>query len=168
MQLNPGDIFVVKSKSKIAKAILAIEHVMSEDHEAEYTHAGIILGDNGDTFESLRHIDHYNMDLNKGCHIFIARHNLMAQEIFNTCMSSVIKYDGQNYPWWRLGLFFGGLADDLYRIDRPVCSELVALFLKGGGLRLEHSWGVSPDNLADEWHSKSLTYTTVFEGVWGE
>lgn len=168
MELKPGDVFVVKTKSKIANAILAIEHILSEDHEAEYTHGGIILDGEGNTFESLRHINHYNLDLYKDCHIFIARHLKMDEECFNQSLSSIIKYDGQNYPWWRLLLFLGGMADDLYRIDRPVCSELVALFLKGSGLRPEHSWGVSPDNLADEWHSKSLTYTTVFEGVWGE
>jgi hypothetical protein len=165
IDLRPGDMFVVRTKSWIANGIIAVEHIYSQDHEAEFNHAGIILDEKGNTFESLGNIDHYNLDLYKGCPIFIARHTDMTTETFNLGMASIIKYDGKKYPWWRLGLFLAGWAEHLYRIDRPVCSELVALFLKPSGLRPDHSWGVSPDNLADEW-AVGDKFVNLYDEVW--
>lgn len=164
IELRPGDCFVVRTESWIANAIIAVEHIISPDHEAEFNHAGIILDVDGNTFESLKNIDHYNIKEYIGCPIFIARHIDMTDKKFQEGYASVLKYDGQKYPWWRLMLFLTGWADDLYRIDRPVCSELAALFLKGAGLR-EHTWGTSPDNLADEW-AVGYQYVNLFEGIW--
>lgn len=159
IELQPGDGFVVRTKSKIATPIIIMQHLISPDHEAVYNHAGIILNSEGDTFESLGKIDHYNLSQYKGCQILIARQNIMTAEKFMEGYLRVLKYDGLKYPWWRLALFCFGLADDLHSIDRPVCSELYDLFEGGPG------WGVSPDNLADTWH-RGMYHTTKLEGVW--
>jgi hypothetical protein len=164
MILQPGDQFAVRTGGFIADAIIAVEHIYSEDHEACKNHAGIILDEKGNTFEALQKIGMYNLSAYKGCEIIIARHINMTDERFQAGLKAVAKYEGRAYPWWRLGLYLFGFADNLHRIDRPVCSELNGKFEMGASLR-QHCWGLTPDNLVDEWRS-STYYQIIYEGVW--
>lgn len=164
MILQPGDQFGAKTAGFVPDAIITIEHIYSPDHEADKSHVGVLVDEKGKTFEARWKIGHYNLADYKGCEIVIARHIFMNDERFAAGYRAILKYDGKRYPWWRLGLHLFGLADNLHRIDRPVCSEANGKFEVGAGLR-QDCWGLTPDNLCDEWHS-SKYYQVIFEGTW--
>ena len=74
------------------------------------------------------------------------------------------EYEGHAYPGQRLILAMFNMARYLYADwSTPLCSELVAKFLAGAGLRNDW-WGVSPDDLTKEWQSSKL-YNIVFNGI---
>jgi hypothetical protein len=162
-KLQQGDCFVVKTDGWVSAPIRFIEKWQSLDGEATYNHAGIIVSDTGQTFESLEKIDHYKLDDYKGCQILIFRRIEMTQGLFWPAYKSVLKYDGKVYPAWRMPLFILRIAK-WFRWTFPVCSELVMMFECGCGLRKKWA-GYSPDNIADEVRISKF-YQIKFEGVW--
>ena len=164
MKLKAGDVFVVRGKTNLSYLIRVFGKFWSTDGECTYNHAGIIVTPSGTTFESLNRIECANIEQYKGCNILIVRHKKMNRILFSKGFSEVYHLSGTIYPWWRLGLHLFHLARFFNRSGIPVCSELVGMFENACGLR-KTFWGLSPDNLADEWRI-SKHYDIVFEGVW--
>jgi hypothetical protein len=164
MKLQAGDCFVVRGDTSLSYLIRVFGNFWSSDGECSFNHAGIILDEEGNTFESLNRIDHYNLEQYKGKQIMIVRHNKMNFDLFCKGLASIIHLDGVRYPWWRLAVHLVHLARFFNRSGIPVCSELVGMFENGAGLR-KVFWGLTPDNLADEWRI-SKHYNTIYEGVW--
>jgi hypothetical protein len=164
MKLTPGDCFVVRGKTNLSYLIRVFGKFWSTDGECTYNHAGIIVDSLGKTFESLKRIGYADIDQYKGCNILIVRHKKMTPQKVQKGLNVVEKLNGTIYPWWRLGLHLFHLARFFNRSGIPVCSELVGMFENACGLR-ETYWGLSPDNLADEWKI-SKYYKIVYDGVW--
>lgn len=150
MDLQPGDYFVVSTKSLLARLIIAVETFWSKDGNAQYNHAGIVLDKDGNTFESLRHINHYHISQYRGCRVLIVRYKEMTPERFERGMKECLKYDGMNYPWWRFPLHLLGIARH-FHFTFPVCSELVGVHKFHAGVANCDGWGWTPDDLADNW-----------------
>jgi len=159
---QPGDYFVVHPRGFLAEFIQFIQHLYSKDHESQYTHAGIIIDSDGATFEALgrtkrNHIDHYT-----GRPIMIVRDKLMTPRDFEISFAEISKMEGWIYPFFRLFLHLFGLARYIHW-EFAVCSELVAKFQWTLGWRCRW-WGVTPDNLADEWYECPARYEILKEG----
>lgn len=159
--LKKGDVFAVKTNSWLAGVINFCQRVWSWDSESKYNHAGIIIGENGETFESLGKIGRYDLSQYEGQCIIIARHKDMDEQKFNHGFLKVKDLDGAIYPVLRLLLHFMRLAKYVHW-KYPVCSELVGKFLNSAGLWRKW-WGVTPDILADVW-AISKYYDVVYEG----
>jgi hypothetical protein len=164
MILQAGDEFVVKGNANISYLIRIAGRFWATDGECTYTHAGIITDEKGNTFESLSRIDHYNLEQYRGCQILIVRHKEMTRNKDFDGWKAIKHLDGKVYPYWRLGLHLLHLARFLNRSGIPVCSELVGMFENGAGLR-KIFWGLTPDNLADEWKI-SKYYDIIYEGIY--
>jgi hypothetical protein len=164
MKLKAGDVFVVRGDTSISYLIRMFGKFWSSDGECSYNHAGIILDSDGTTFESLNKIASYHISQYIGKQILIVRHKKMTKAKYCQGWNAVSHLAGTIYPWWRLFLHAIHLARYLKRSGIPVCSELVGMFENGAGLR-EVYWGLTPDNLADEWRI-SKHHSVIFEGVW--
>lgn len=163
LQVEPGDVFVVKGKGNISYAIRTVGWFWSSDAECSYNHAGIVIDSKGTTFESLNRISKANLKDYIGCEILIARHIDMNEERFRKGWLAIKKFDGVIYPWWRLGLHLLHIARFFHPSGIPVCSELSGMFEAYAGLRKVY-WGLTPDNLADEYRI-SKYYLVKFQGV---
>lgn len=164
IELQPGDMAVVKTNSFIAGAINTAQRWLSRDGKAEYNHAFLIIDSHGNTYESLKKIGHCSLSKYSGCPVMIVRHKKMDIDAFGAGYMHILKYDGKIYPFWRLPLHFLRLAQYIHW-SYPVCSELVGLFLNKAGLFGSTGWGWSPDDLADLWH-ESKHYDIVYQGVY--
>jgi hypothetical protein len=162
MNLEPGMVFAVCSDSWLASAINWCQKVKATDNESEYNHAGLITSRTGTTFEALSKIGYGRLSGYKDCHIIIAKHRAMTDDLFNQGFKPIKTLDGSLYPAPRLALHLLGLAKFVHW-KYPVCSELVAKFEFEAGLR-KNWWGINPDNLADEWKI-SKYYDVIYEGV---
>lgn len=162
IKLQRGDCFCVRTDGWVSAPIRWVEKWKSLDCEATYNHAGIIVSDTGETFESLSKIDHYSLHDYAGKKILIFRHIQMTDKLFGKGYQQILKYDGKIYPAWRMPLFILGIAK-WFRLTFPVCSELTMLFEVSCGLRKKWA-GYSPDNISDEVHI-SKHYEIKFEGI---
>lgn len=165
VELKPGDEFVVRGKTNLSYLIRVAGTFWSTDGECTYNHAGILVNYVGVTFESQRRITYGNLNQYIGCNIMIVRHKDMTKELYDKGFATISDLNGTIYPWWRLGLHLLHLARFFNKSGIPVCSELAGMFEHGCGLR-KVFWGLTPDNLADEWRI-SRYYDIVYEGVWG-
>jgi len=163
MTLQPGMVFVVKTGRVVSNIINFCQKVKAVDNKSFYTHAGIIVGSYGKTFEALAKVGYGHIDHHKGCPILIVKHNGMTEELFKTAFDELKYLDGSMYPVPRLFLHLLGLAKFIHW-KYPVCSELVAKLEHEAGLR-RNWWGINPDNLADEWLI-SKHYTIIYQGKW--
>jgi hypothetical protein len=163
--LKPGDLFVVNTNSSIlSRAINIAQKFWSVDNESTYNHAGIIITQSGDTFESLWKVGRYHLSQYDGCKILIVRHNMLTAQGFQNGWDKVKNWEGCLYPVPRLLLHLLHLAKYI-RWKYPVCSELAARFLNGAGLK-KYWWGITPDNLGDEWRISryyDILYDDVFD-----
>ena len=156
MNLLPGDIFLTNQGGFMSKAIVRVNRFWTLDGEAKYSHAGIIIGHDGETFESRWHMGRYDMSDFDGIPTLIARHQLMNPNRFERGMNQILRYEGRTYPWWRIPLFLiPPLAQHLSTGRYLVCSGTVSKFLWGAGL-LESYKGWTPDNLDDMTHHWKL------------
>jgi hypothetical protein len=163
-RLKAGDIFVSQNPMMLGIIINAVQKFWSADNQSEYSHAGIIINPNGETFESLYTIRRSHIDKYTGKKVMIARHTAMTDQLFTHGFSQIIKHDGQIYPYHRLPLFLVPfLAKYISTGLFPVCSELVCKFLVKCGLR-ENWSGVNPDHIADM--MKGRVWMVVFAGLW--
>jgi hypothetical protein len=162
LKLQKGDGFVVKTAGWISAPIRWVEKWKSLDSEATYNHAGIIVSETGETFESLERIDHYKLSNYKGCQVLIFRRVEMSNDLYQKGWEGIKTYDGKIYPAWRFVLFLLSIAKWLH-FTYPVCSELLFMFECKCGLRVKWA-GYSPDNIADE-VKISKFYLIKFEGV---
>jgi len=173
-KLKPGDLFLTREVNPdfVSKGILWFTKLGSIDYNAYYSHAGIIIDEAGNTFESTwPKIGSYNLWQKKGHEILIARHKLMTSERFERGLAKVKEDEGKIYPVWRFAAYITR-TEKIIHWSVPVCAELVAKFLHYSieGSELDfvrtnstfknrktgketkdwiHYWGVTPDNLFD-------------------
>jgi hypothetical protein len=166
-KLQAGDVFCTSNPQSLGKAIRFIESTRSADEKAEYSHAGIIIDANGKTLEAIWHIESQMLwDAYKGEKVLIARWSGMTPEAFQKGYDVVKSEIGMTYPYYRLLLSLFGLARIIH-FKGTVCSELAQRFLINAGvitLSGQNYWGVTPDDLADEWKI-SKYFSIVFEGI---
>lgn len=167
IELKSGDVFATNLSGPLGKLIKVGERVYSEDSEASYSHAGIILDWDGTTFEALWTVKRQNIwSAYQGTPIIIARYTDMDLPSFNRGFNCVKQQEGQIYPVGRLLLHILNLAK-LHLPNRMVCSELVACFLIMAGAKTlggKNPYGISPDELVDEWRI-SKYFDIVYEGT---
>lgn len=164
-ELRPGDYFCVQTGSWVAKPILWFQKLKALDDESTYNHAGIVVKEDGKTFESLAKIAHYDINGYAGHRILVARHCAMTPEKFEAGYDAVRKFDGTVYPAWRLFWHAIGMAKLVHVVRIPVCSELVVEHCHAAGLCNHGGFGWSPDALADKFRD-SKRYEVIYEGVW--
>ena len=166
VDLQPGDFFVVRSKSRLARLISWFEQ-SDPGADFRYTHAGIITSESGDLFEAVLTVRHGNLDRDyKDCPILIGRYNGMTPEKFRRAYAKVLRHDGQWYPWWRLPL--QALHLDRYLpSDHLMCSELATeqADYATGMPEFKNFYGWTPAILAtafEHWRE----FKIVYKGVW--
>jgi hypothetical protein len=168
IQLQPGDCFVVKTDSKLAGLVNWGQALWSHDNRAEFNHAGIVVKEDGTTFESLSRIGHYYLGRYAGSRILVVRYGEMIPERFWFGYGQVKRYDGKLYPFWRLPLHLVNVAKFIHW-THPVCSELVGRFLNAAGITPNTGWGTTPDDWADLWRemirNDARKLTVVCDGV---
>jgi hypothetical protein len=149
----------------LGRIIMAIERINSVDNNADYSHAGIIMGPTATTFEALwtnRRNGLFNSYAGKK--VLIGRNLLMTKERYDAGWKRVEGFEGRWYAFHRLPLNLIPPLAKLFAFGHcAVCSELAAMFLVGAGL-LDYWKGVNPDHITDmiqhfrEWE-------VVYEGI---
>ncbi len=166
--LAPGDVFSTKNPQGLGRAICIAEAAKSQDGTAEYGHSGIIQDPAGKTFEAVWKIAEQNLfEAYKGQKVVIARWQGMTPEAFKKGIDSVYPLLGRSYPYHRLLLHALGLGRFVHYLHTPVCSELTAQFLIAAGaitLAGQNFWGITPDNLVDEWRI-SKYFDIIYEEI---
>jgi len=181
-ELKPGDLFCTKNPMWLGKAIAWFEKLKSKDNQAEYSHAGIIIGVPAITFEAVW--TNKKQDLLKayrGQKVLIGRHANMNMSSFQRGWNGVKKYEGKYYAGWRLLLHALPFTSKIGTGNFAVCSELVMKFLSKSLVMLNESnkddvakairtgeslyWkGWNPDDVADMIRDHKGWYK-VFEGT---
>ncbi len=181
MLIKSGDYFCVSAPDDaeflskfLAHGIRLFTAMGSKDDEAKYSHAGIILDEEGNTFEALTTYKVGNLNNYVGSPIIIGRHFDMTDEIANASSEKImVKFAGKMYPFIRLGLFLIPLAAKFLHFAKPVCSELCFLHMKHSNLRrnihgdeiIDFYWSITPDYMAD-FMKNSNVFNIVYEGIW--
>lgn len=165
IKLHPGDIFCSANPMWLGKAIMFVTKIHASDNKAEYSHSGIILDDQGTTFEALWTNRKQNLfEAYKGKKVLIGRHKDMTPERALAGWARVKHHEGQAYAGHRLFLFFIPFLAKYLNLGLGVCSELTAKFIVGSGIYPEFYWkGKNPDHIADmivKWKDWEI----VFEG----
>ena len=156
MKLLPGDIFCTRNPMSLGRAIVVVQKFWSSDNQARYSHAGIIIGRPGITFEALW--TNKKQDLFKayaGEEVLIGWHDDMTLERFKAGWDRIKGSEGNIYPLWRIVFHvIPPLAKYLCSGNFKVCSERTGEFIDGTGIYPDgYFWkGKTPDNLADMIH----------------
>lgn len=162
--LQPGDIFLTSNDTALQKSVNWIQRFWSKDDKSRYGHAGIIISETGDTFESQWKVMSKNIWRDySNSKFLIARHSWMTPEKFNNAFDQIYReHNGQYYPVYRI-LFY--LYPPLTKLSagRLVCSELVAKFLYLCDM-MPFFNGCNPDYLHDHimWGIKEGPWRIVF------
>lgn len=165
MKLKHGDIFCVNNGGFFSRAICRVTALQSLDGRAKYSHAGIITSSVGTTFEAKRTIQRGDLKKYGNKPILIGRHQRMSIGRMALHYPNLLReFEGDRYPWWRIGLHLCGMARWIGNGDHLVCSELVARFLCDCKL-VETYKGWTPDNLADMIHNWRM-WEVVYEGIY--
>ena len=171
IELKKGDIFLTTNNKWLGKSIRKAQKIIDSSDPIEFSHGGIVLDENGEIFESVAKISKNNINKYIGEKILIARHQEMTDFKFERGLAAIEKYEGKIYPFWRLPLFFVGLADNLYFLDWPVCTELCHIFCLGAGIKTgikkhgkNHWAGTSPDMFEDAIQSRNDLWTVIYKG----
>jgi hypothetical protein len=149
--IKPGDIFCSRNPMALGRAINAVQKIQSEDDESQYSHAGIIVNEYGDTFESLWTIRFAHLSAYEGQKVLIGRLKDVSPEAINAALAHVLRHNGKIYPAWRLVFhLFPLMAKYVSSGEFPVCSELAMEFVKIAGIGHIGRWqGKNPDHVAD-------------------
>src|SRR3989337_1606547 len=132
IELKSGDLFAARSQMLLGRAINAVQQFYSNDNKSEYSHTGIIVNNQGYTFEANWRVDsQVFLKAYKGGKVLIARYSNMDITRFNKGYEYVYKKHYKHiYPFWRLFFFLvPPVAKYVHFLEKPVCSELVAEFL---------------------------------------
>jgi hypothetical protein len=165
LELRPGDTFAVDCKSFMDILINFFQKFFSADNKSEYGHCGVITDTDGDTIESNKTINRYNIWKEYiGKKVLIVRADKMDEARFKTGIKSVEGMIGKIYPLHRFVFFILHIAKYVSVKNWLVCSELVAKFLCYAEIRHCQYPGTDVDTLVDEWRNYR-GYTIIFEGV---
>lgn len=174
-KLQPGDVFGTRNPMALGRMINFIQKLWSKDSASKYSHSGIIIDEDGATFESLWTLNTGNLfKAYTGKEIIVARpiskydkaKLLTRKEKYTAVKKIIVEHKGQWYPYWRLTLQLIPPLAKIVWFNRPVCSELVAKYLWYIKAR-HHQWaGTNPDTLADEWRIWK-NFEVIFEGKLG-
>lgn len=162
IKYEAGMLFCTNNPSAVlGRMINAVQKFHSPDNESTYTHAGIIISDQGHTFESLWKIRRNHIREYAGSKLIIGRHVKMNLTLFSKGWVVVRQHDGQMYPFWRLPLhLYRPLAKYISTGNFPVCSELACKFMVSCGL-MDYWKGRNPDDVADmirKWKDYEIIY----------
>lgn len=150
LKLRKGMDFFTYPDSAIGELIRLgecnIEHAV-----AQFCHAGIIVDQNGATFEALpKGIIKSNIWKYTDQPILIVD-PLCPQYALDCAVDLTMdKWDGVDYPWWRPAAMFVKYLRDRNLIGIPVCSEVVAYKNQKAMVRPQRWQGAMPDTLAKE------------------
>ena len=161
MKLEPGDVFFQTSGNILDIIINFFQSLWSGDNRSIFSHCGIILYHDGETFETTGWRTGFgNLSTRQGNKTIVAiyRHREMRELAFDFSA----RLAGRIYPYWRLPIFALGLGRLIHGTNM-VCSELVAEFLKRTGVRSKSPWGVSVDRLHDELQADN-NWKLVYQG----
>jgi len=186
-ELEPGDIFCSRNPMMLGRAICWFEKLRSSDNQAEYSHAGVIIGRGGITFEALWTNRKQNLfKAYSGTKVLIGRHEHMTSKRAEAGWEGVKKYEGQVYAFWRLLLHAIPFCSKIGTGWFAVCSEIAAKYISKSGIMVagrvmsdplvqafiktgeSFYWkGRTPDNLADMMNGVEAVkgWSVVFEGV---
>ena len=164
IKLQPGDIVCTTNPMWLGRAINFMQRMRAKDNESTYSHALIILDEDGTYFEAnwTNKRGNFFDDYAKK-QVLIGRHDKMDSARFEQGWDAIKDQEGKVYAGHRLLFFaiFPPLAKWL-SVGIGVCSELCMKFLWGAGLA--SSWkGWNPDDVADMIHRYRSWYV-VFEG----
>ena len=165
LKLKAGDCFLVHSHDWLAKAIDAVEAFWDFGNRRLYSHAGIIVQDNGLTIEALqpRVTSRFFPVEYRDHQVMVVRYTKLTEQQLEVGLGAAYSHYRELYPYWRLPLELLRIGKFIHW-DSVVCSELVAQFLHYIGAR-EYLWfGVDPEDLEDEFrHWRD--YEIIFEGM---
>jgi len=164
IKLAPGDIFCTRNPMLLGRVINVIQRFWSKDNQSEYSHSGIILDKDGETFEALWTNKRQNLfTAYAGRQVLIGRHVNMNFATFAKGWNGIKKHEGRWYAGHRLLFFLIPPLAKYLNFGLGVCSELTAKFLFRSGL-WKHWKGLCPDDMADRIHYwRDLE--VVFEGI---
>ena len=164
MDLKPGDLFLTASSGFLYRIIMAIQRFWSQDDQAQYSHAGIVLNQNGDIFEATgKGITEGSFYDHAGKPVLIARHSDMDLALFQHAFEKIYKLRGNPYPVHRLFFHLFPPIAKYWGVGMAVCSELVAEFLYFADI-LDYWMGVNPEELEEIFrHWKD--FEIVYEGI---
>ncbi|MGA3114850.1 MAG: hypothetical protein ABSF90_10520 [Syntrophobacteraceae bacterium] len=167
--LMPGDLFVAECGSLLGRTISGVEKWKDAEGDPQWSHAGIIVSEAGETFEALWTIRNGDMSAYAGLRVMIARYKKMDRQRFRDAYKAVAKaHRNEIYPLWRLPLFFLGLARFVHW--GVVCSELQAEFnhcacREDGIFEFDNWHGYDPAMLADI-YERWGDFEVIYKGVW--
>ncbi|MGA2227938.1 MAG: hypothetical protein ABSH41_26180 [Syntrophobacteraceae bacterium] len=164
MICKPGDVFVVRSGDLFSRAICAVER-RDPGGDSTWSHAGVIVGPNGKTIESLWTVRYGNINDYAGCPLLVGRYKHMDDERFKTGMAQILPHLGETYPAYRIPLMLLGLGRFVHWY-KLVCSELAVSFLDGACFRdrfseFEDPFGWTPADVAkvlERWEGFEVVY----------
>jgi hypothetical protein len=164
VDLKPGDLFVVQSRSKLGMLIQEVEDHLFND-PGIYNHGAFITNVDGTILESKITYRYGNISHYIGRKILIVRHNDMTPECFEKGYVEMKKYLGSLYPVWRLPLFIMGV-EKYFNHGSGVCSEMTGLFMQNCGFK-NIVYGISPDDLAELWKKdvSAGKMQIIYEGI---
>lgn len=182
-ELHPGDIFCTKNPMMLGRLIRWFEKLRSSDNQAEYSHAGVIIGRPAITFEALwtNHKQNF-FKAYAGTKVLIGRNKNMTDAMAVKGCQAIEKYEGKWYAGWRLLLHALPFCSKIGTGNFAVCSEMVGKFISKSGVQIAGKpisdpavqaylktgesfyWqGRTPDDIADMIR-EFKNWSTVFEG----
>jgi len=164
LEYQPGDVFLVKSDNVFSMMVNSIQKWWSYDDKSIYTHAGIVLDKEGNTFEALfwgTAKYHISRHIGKPC--MYVRHEFMNPMTFEKAFERIKYHDGLMYPVHRLFLHLLPPLAKSIGGKMAVCSELVGQFLYNA--ELLHYWkGINPDHLEEIFRYWKY-YNIIYEDI---
>lgn len=165
-KIQPGDGFLTRYPGPLKYAINLIQYLRSRDGKASYTHAGMVISENGTTYEARIKTKEYKLDHYIGTKVLIYRHVCMNNNTFYKFYKQ-LKKESYNkiYPFYRMIFHLSPGLSKWAPFGRGVCSERNA---KHHYLcEFMSYWkGVTPDDLhdmvCDPWADQ---WEIIFEGV---
>ncbi len=163
--LRKGDIFFISQPSVLGNVINWFQRLLSSDNIARYNHSGIIIDDEGTTFEALWRAESHNFyERYEGKQVLIARMDVPSKKLYAAVDRVVSEALGEFYPIHRFIYLIAPPLAKYTGTNRSVCSELSAKTAYYAGVRHQYYQGTTPDKLVDEVrHWKE--YSLPFEGV---
>ncbi|MFW6247273.1 MAG: hypothetical protein ACOC22_03835 [bacterium] len=152
--VKKGDYFLYfNPNKKISNLIVSIVELLTLSGISQFSHSGIIIDDDGTTFEAKHRImklniyEDYINKMEDGYKIMIVRNKEMNDSLFNQGWNAIKEYEGKLYPYHRLVFFlFYPLPKVMHYVDWGVCSELTSKFYYSCNL-LDFWSGVTPGDL---------------------